>query len=667
MQPIVVVGGGFAGAALAKELERRVPASQEIIVISRENHLVFTPLLPEVAARAISALHCVVPGREMTKRTRWITATVLSTHLAANTIEYELDNGVRKTLQYSHLLLACGSSTDMNAVPGMAAHAMPLKSIGDAFLMGNRVIANLEEAVATDDPARRQMLMTAVVIGGGFSGVEIAGHLNDLIKEALPLYPQLAGTPHRVVLLQRGERVLPELNAVSLSEFTARKLTQSGVDVRLKTSVDEITARDVRLKGGERIPSDLIVCTVGTATNPLLCSMGLPLERGRVKTDGDMRVTGHANVWALGDCAAVPNAFDQKPSPTTAQFAIRQGPQLAKNVARVLRNEATQPFYFRPQGLLASIGNKNGVAEVFGLHFSGILAWFFWRGVYLSKMPTMRRKLQVAIDWAWEILFSPNVVEINLPFDNGVQMAHYAAGDFVYQRGDAGDRLFVIRQGEASVFVDEDDIPDTKLSAGDYFGVGALLLPASKGRHSSSVRADTPLDLYAIDRQDFQRLSESLGVLNRDLERLLMIRLAHHELLNRVRSEKSFGAASVMKFVRDIDRVAANTPLSQVVDLLRSGKPGLAVEDQTGKLLGYCALPEVYEAFARMLPDDAPVEEFCRRNPVQLPSSSTLITASLQFLQHGPDLILIVEDGRLHGAVTLLDLVRVCTSSPATR
>lgn len=212
----------------------------------------------------------------------------------------------------------------------------------------------------------------------GFTGVEAAGHLFDLMRDIQPLYPQLKGHQPRIVLLQRGARIVPEFQHASLSEFALRKLLQNGLDVRLDTEVKEVTARYVRLGTGEHINAGLTVCSVGTAPVALIKKIGLPLERDRLKTEPDMRVTGTANVWAFGDCAAVRNAWNREISPPTAQFALRQAKQLAANLVRVLSGEATKPFHFHPQGLLATIGQHNGVAEIYGLKFSGLIAWFLW-------------------------------------------------------------------------------------------------------------------------------------------------------------------------------------------------------------------------------------------------------------------------------------------------
>ena len=350
MRRIVIIGGGFAGVTLAQHLERRVPADWDVVVVSNENHLVFSPLLAEAAGRSISPIHMVIAGRQMLKRARWLTARVSDIELGDNVFHYQTPVGTRGSLVYDQLVLACGSVVDLDAVPGMLAYAYPLKTLGDAIVIGNDLIGRLEEAAAVLDPVERQRLLTVVVIGGGSSGVEVAGHMSELMERTRRFYPPLASDRVRIVVVQRGERILSELNASSLSDFALSKMRQHGIEVRLRAQAKEITASRVVLASGEPIEAGTVVCTVGAAPNPLIKTLGLALDRGRLKVEPDMRVTGTPNVWALGDCALVPNAYDGKPSPTTAQFATRQAKQLAANLRRVLQGEPTKPFSYRPLG-----------------------------------------------------------------------------------------------------------------------------------------------------------------------------------------------------------------------------------------------------------------------------------------------------------------------------
>jgi NADH dehydrogenase len=410
----VIVGGGFAGVTVAQRLERLLPAETEIIVLSAGNHLVFTPMLPEVVGRTVSPLHVVVAGRQLTRRTKWLEARVSRIDRKNNEAHYVRGDGTPASMPYTHLVLACGSAANLEEIPGLAARGYALKTVTDAIVMGNDLIGNFEAAATETEREARQRLLTVVVIGGGFSGVEVAGHIADLMHATHRFYPELRNEPPRIVLLQKGESLLPELHHKSLSEFTLRKLRQNGIEVRLETSAKKADSVAVHLKSGERIDTGMIVCTVGTETHPLIKSLCLPLEKGRLQTNPDMKVAGTTNLWTLGDCSMVPNAYDDQPCPATAQFAMQQARQLAENLERASRGVPTKPFYFRSRGMLASIGNRNAVAVIYGIKLSGFVAWFLWRGIYLAKLPTFSRKLEVAISWACSIPFPPNIVQLGL-------------------------------------------------------------------------------------------------------------------------------------------------------------------------------------------------------------------------------------------------------------
>ena len=415
LQRIVIVGGGFAGVTLAQGLERRLPAEVEIVVLSADNHLVFTPMLPEVVGRTISPLHVVVAGRQLTRRTQWREARVSRIDRENHEAHYFRRDGTAASIGYTHLVLACGAAANLEEIPGLAARGHALKTVIDAIVMGNDLIGNFEAAATETDPEQRQRLLTVVVIGGGFSGVELAGHLADLMRAIHPFYPELQGQTPQVVLLQKDKLLLPELRHESLSRFTLQKLRKNGIKVRLETTARKVDAAAVHLTSDERIETGLVACTVGTETHPLIKGLGLPLQKGRLVTDPDMKVKGTANLWALGDCALVPNAHDGQACPATAQFAVQQATQLAENLNQTWRGGATKPFHFRPRGLLASIGHRNAVAVIYGVKLSGFIAWILWRGIYLAKLPTLSRKLEVATNWAISIPFPPNIVQLRLP------------------------------------------------------------------------------------------------------------------------------------------------------------------------------------------------------------------------------------------------------------
>lgn len=412
MPRIVIVGGGFAGADLARRLRGALPAGWSVHIYSAENHLVFTPLLPEVVGGAINPLHVVWPIREMAPGVTCRTAEVRALDLAAREIEYVGPLGETLRDPYDHLVLCCGLSVKLDIVPGMATNGWPLKSLGDAFALRNHVIQQLERAEAEPDPTRRAALLSFAVVGGGFTGVEVAGALSDVLRESARFYSRFAADDVEVTILEGGPRVLAPLPE-DLSAYAHEALEAAGVRVRTGVRVARVEADGIELDGGDRLIAGTVIASVGNATRPLLADSGLALERGRLVVDGEMRVRGTEDVWALGDCAAVPNAYDGSVSPTLGQFAVRQSAQLAKNIVAVSRGGAPQPFSYHTRGMFAALGHGRAVGNPFGVKVTGWLAYMMWRGLYWSKMPSLARRVQIAVDWLSDMAFKRDFVEIS--------------------------------------------------------------------------------------------------------------------------------------------------------------------------------------------------------------------------------------------------------------
>lgn len=409
MKNLLIVGGGFAGITLAQRLEHRLPQDWKLTLISQENFITFNPLLPEVVGASILPGHVIAPHRQMIHCSNVCMAQVTEIDYESRIVHY-LGEG-SGVLAYDQLVLACGVNANLDLVKGMAQHALPLKTLGDALFLRNRIVSRLEQAELQPDADARRWLTTFVVIGGGFSGVETAGVLTDFLRASLKYYPRIKRDDIRVVLLHGQNRLLPELSP-SLGEFAGRKMRMHGLDVRLQARAARIDDRAVTLASGEIIPAGTVICTIGTLPNALVTESPLPKEKGRVKVNSDMSVPGFDGVWALGDCAAVPNQLDGKISPPTAQFADRQARQLARNIAARLAGRATAAFSFRPVGQLSTIGHNKAVAEMFGVKLSGFVAWLLWRGVYLLKIPTLARKSRLFLEWNWAMFFPPDIAHL---------------------------------------------------------------------------------------------------------------------------------------------------------------------------------------------------------------------------------------------------------------
>jgi NADH:quinone reductase (non-electrogenic) len=505
---IVVLGGGFAGVSTARYLQRRLPAGWEVILFSQENHFLFTPLLGDVVGSSINPMHVVWPIRQMVRQVSCRTAAVKEVDVRMRQVLYETANGRPAKQPFEHLVIACGSVVNLNIITGMAAHGWPLKTLGDALILRNHLIGLLEKAEVETDTVIKKRLLSVVVVGAGFSGVEVAGEIADLLSASCRFYSRIRPDEIRVSLLEARPRILPELPE-SLAGFAHRKMSRRGIDIRLNALAQAVTEEGVRLKGGDQIDAGTVICTIGAMANPLVTSVGLPLVNNRLQTNPDLRVEGQSNIWALGDCAAVSNAYDQRPSPPTAQFAVRQAKRLGRNLVLAIQGQPTEPFRFKPLGQFASIGNHKAVGLLFGLKCSGLFAWLLWRSIYLSKMPTLARKIQIAFDWLWQLFFPRDIVQLNLEQTQRFSRAHYEAGQFIFHRGDPGDKFYIIERGRAGVYLDEAASPVASLGPGEHFGEAALLRAAAR---SASIRAEEPLDVLIISRSSFTQLVRHLDV-----------------------------------------------------------------------------------------------------------------------------------------------------------
>ena len=412
---ILILGGGFAGAYTALHLERRLAGVRdiEIVLAAQENFVLFTPMLHEVAASDVAITDVVQPLRKMLRRTRVLIVEIESIDLASkrvHVLQKDLAQGFDFT--YDHLVLALGTVPNFHRTPGIEQHALTMKTLGDAILLRNRLIEALDVADNHPDATVRNAMLTVVVAGGGFAGAETAGAVNDLLREAVRFYPNLKERMLRILLVHQGEVILPELSE-SLGRYAEKQLGRRGVEVLLKTGVAGYDGKELTLSDGTKIATRLVVWTAGITPSPMVSGLPCTLQNGRVRVNAFRTVPQRSDVWSLGDCASVPDAFNPgKFCPPTAQHAIRQAAVLAQNIAAEVRSQPLRPFRFKTLGMLAAIGRRAGVAEILGLRFSGIVAWALWRTIYLSKLPGLQKKVRIAMDWALDLVFSKDIVEL---------------------------------------------------------------------------------------------------------------------------------------------------------------------------------------------------------------------------------------------------------------
>ncbi len=418
-QRIVILGGGFGGVYAALHLERLLAreAEVDICLVTRDNFFLFTPMLHEVAASDLEITNIVNPLRKLLRRVKVFVGEVERIDLPNQrvVVSHGHQNYDRHShrLEYNHLVLALGSVTNFFNLPGFAELSLAMKSLPDAIQLRARIIRSLEEANSECSLGDRPSLLTFVVAGGGFAGVETVAALNDFVREALPFYPNLRERMLRVVLVHPGAVILPELGE-SLGRYAQQVLAQRGIEIRLSTRVTSMTENEVCLKGSSPIPASTLIWTAGTIPNPLLASLPCRKEGGRVVVYQSLQIPDWPGVWAIGDCAFVPDVSQPgKSHPPTAQHAIREGRVVAQNIALALAGLPPRPFSFKTIGLLASIGRRTGVARIFGFNFSGFFAWWLWRTIYLSKLPGLDKKVRVAFDWTLDLLFHKDVCAVH--------------------------------------------------------------------------------------------------------------------------------------------------------------------------------------------------------------------------------------------------------------
>ncbi|HYL35982.1 MAG TPA: FAD-dependent oxidoreductase [Bryobacteraceae bacterium] len=507
---IVILGGGFGGVYTARCLEKLLrPEEADICLVNRENYWVYQPMLPEVISGSIGLTDVVSPIRRLCPRTHLVMREVEEIDLKDRAVT--VSPGFRprqKKIPYDYLVIALGEVTNFYGMPGMLENAMPFRTLADAIALRNHLIHVLEEADVEEDPDLRRRLLTFVVGGGGFSGVEVLAELNNFVRDVKKNYLRLRNEQVRCVLVHSRERILPEM-ADPLALFAQKILKKRGVEIVLKDRLVAATSEKAILKSGLEIPCKTIISTVPSAAIPVLAKLDCAKDKGSLRVNASLELAGYeGQVWALGDCAAIQTASG-KPVPPTAQHATREATTCAVNIAAAIRAGQPALFAFEGLGTLGSLGHGSAVAQILGLRISGLAAWILWRAIYLMKIPGIKSKFRISMDWFLHLLFPPDLAQTRMEAESGIKNQHFEPGDVIFHQGDLGDSVYVIQQGECDVIKDENGAARTlaTLRAGDYFGEMALL---SDKTRNATIQARTAMQVLLIPKRDFDTLRQSV-------------------------------------------------------------------------------------------------------------------------------------------------------------
>ena len=396
---LLVVGGGYAGSVVARR-------AGVCAIVNPENYMLFRPLLAEAASGTLEPRHVVVPLRQLCPKADLILGRATRLDEAGRMVYVQTDAG-EYGVHYWNLVLALGATTRTLPVPGLTEHGRGFNDLADGIELRNHVLRELEAADAELDPERRHRHLGFVFVGAGYAGTEGLAELQDLVRDALRYYPRLRGAPQRWVLVEAQERILPEIPK-SLADYTAHLLERRGVEIKTQTRLESVDAESATLSDGTVVPTHTLVWTAGVRPHPLVREWGLPTdEQGRVLVDELLRVEGRSDVWAIGDCARVPNAAAEHPDPPTSQHALRQARRLSRN----LKGNA-RPYRYRMIGQGATLGRYKGIADIFGIRLRGFLGWFATRSYHLYQLPLVTRKIRVVADWTVALFFRRDIAEL---------------------------------------------------------------------------------------------------------------------------------------------------------------------------------------------------------------------------------------------------------------
>jgi len=511
---VLILGGGHAGVRCARELLqlRRGAGEVDITLVSRENVEVWHGLMPQIVSGVLQAQHVLIPLREVLPGVTIYSREIESIDLAKRRVSLSQGGeGDQVELEADYMVIALGSVTDLSRFPGLTEHALQTKTIGDFIHLRNHLIEMLEAASVTADPVERQRLLTFVVAGAGYAGVEIASEANEFLRASLKSYPMLKPAELRVINVDILKRILPTFND-RLADRVVQRMKARGIELRLGVGLKDATGSGVTLSDGSRIETRSIIATVGIGTNPLLRDLPLTLSRGRLACDRFCRIEGYPGVYAVGDNAAVPDPASGQPFGAMVMVAFGEGRQAARNLVAEIRSQPLEPCRPTRFGEVALLSRHFGVAQVRGVELHGRPAALVSRLLFLSFMPSWRRRVALALHWMGSAVMPDNLTPLPLGRSNLVIPMRFGAGEVIVREGDIGGRFYVITAGEVDVIqlVDGREQSIRHMGPGEHFGELALL----QDRHrTATVRAIKETSVLSIARQDFAALVEHLPAL----------------------------------------------------------------------------------------------------------------------------------------------------------
>ena len=517
---IVILGAGFGGVYTAMHLEKLLKKQNdyEIILVNKENYFIYQPMLAEVVGGSVGLIDTVSSLRKLLPKTTLFVREIDNIDLDKKTVSLSPQfSHAAYELHYDHLVFALGTVTDFRGIPGIHEHALPFKTLADAIVIRNRIIDVVECAASEPDPIIQKELLSFVIGGGGFSGVEVAAELNDFVRALVKKYPTIDPTIVRVVLVHSQQRLMEKELSESLGLYAEKILTKRGVEIRFNQRLTSASLNEAIIDHTEIVRAKTVISTVPSSPNPLLEKLSLPLVKGKIKTNSFLLVDGYEDLWALGDCALIPLETG-KFAPPTAQFALREGKTLAKNIVAQIRHTPMNSFHFKSLGMLGALGHRSAVAELFGrFKFSGIPAWLLWRAIYWMKLPGFDRKIKVAFSWMLDAIIPIESVQLKLTPTRGIIQLHYEEGEIIFHEGDIGDYLYIIVGGKVEVLKEKDgqQVCVATLGAGEYFGELAIL---NEKRRFATVRSITKVDVLALRKGDFGALMANLESLREGFE-----------------------------------------------------------------------------------------------------------------------------------------------------